>query len=294
VAAVLAILYIAPVRPLDLLRTLAVMLIWGLNFIVAKWGLAEFPPLLMMGLRFGLVALLLCPWNRLSPRLLVHVLPLSLTLGSVHFSLMFGGLARIDAALAALLVPVQVPIAAALAALVFRERITVRLALGLVIAFVGTALIAGEPRASDPVPVAMILGASLVWAIANMQLKFVAGADPYALTGWIAFFAAPQLLALSLLFEHEHWRVLVEASWRGWASTVYQAVAVAILSYAIWYRLIRIYPVNQLMPFTLLAPVIAVAGAALLLGEDLSLRLVVGGLATMAGVAVTVVRLRKA
>jgi O-acetylserine/cysteine efflux transporter len=284
----------AAVRPIDLLRTLAVMLIWGLNFIAAKWGLQEFPPLLMMGMRFSLVALLLCPWNRLSPRLLLHVLPLSLTLGSVHFSLMFGGLARVDAALAALLVPVQVPIAAVLAALFFRERLTVRLALGLAIAFVGIVLIAGEPGASDPLAVAMILGASFVWAVANIQLKFVAGADPYALSGWIAFFAAPQLLGLSLLFEHEHWRVLTEASWRGWSSTLYQAVAVAIASYAMWYRLIRLYPVNQLMPFTLLAPVVAVAGAVVLLGEDVSLRLVAGGLATMAGVAVTVLRPRKA
>jgi O-acetylserine/cysteine efflux transporter len=282
------------VRPLDLLRTLAVMVIWGLNFIVAKWGLAEFPPLLMMGLRFGIVALLLCPWNRLSPRLLVHILPLSLTLGSVHYSLMFGGLDRVDAALAALLVPAQVPIAAALAALVFRERITLRLMLGTAIAFVGVALIAGEPRASEPLPVMMILGASLIWAIANIQLKFVAGVDPSVLTGWIAFFAAPQLLALSLLFEREHWRVLAEASWRGWSSVAFQAVAVAILSYAMWYRLIRLYPVNQLMPFTLLAPVIAVAAAVALLGEALSLRLLAGGIATMAGVAVTVLRPRKA
>jgi O-acetylserine/cysteine efflux transporter len=282
------------VRPLDLLRTLAVMLIWGLNFVVAKWGLAEFPPLLMMGLRFGIVALLLCPWNRLSPRLLVHVLPLSLTLGSVHYSLMFGGLDRVDAALAALLVPAQVPIAAALAALVFRERITLRLTLGIAIAFVGVALIAGEPRASEPLPVMMILGASLVWAIANIQLKFIVGVGPSALTGWIAFFAAPQLLALSLVFEREHWRVLAEASWRGWSSVAFQAVAVAILSYAMWYRLLRLYPVNQLMPFTLLAPVIAVAAAVALLGEALSLRLLAGGVATMAGVAVTVLRPRKA
>jgi O-acetylserine/cysteine efflux transporter len=278
------------VRPIDLLRTLAVMLIWGLNFIAAKWGLEEFPPLLMMGIRFSLVALLLCPWNRISPRLLLHVLPLSLTLGSVHFSLMFGGLARVDAALAALLVPVQVPIAAVLAALFFRERLTIRLAIGFAFAFVGIVLIAGEPRAGDPLAVAMILGASFVWAVANIQLKYVAGIDPYALSGWIAFFAAPQLLALSLLFEHEHWRVLAAASWRGWSSTLYQAVAVAIVSYAMWYRLIRVYPVNQLMPFTLLAPVIAVAGAVVLLGEEVSLRLVGGGLATMAGVAVTVLR----
>jgi O-acetylserine/cysteine efflux transporter len=61
-----------------------------------------------------------------------------------------------------------------------------------------------------------------------------------------------------------------------------------------WYRLLRLYPVNQLMPFTLLAPVIAVAAAVALLGEALSLRLLAGGVATMAGVAVTVLRPRKA
>lgn len=290
-----AILYVAAsLRPLDLLRTLAVMLIWGLNFIAAKWGLAEFPPLLMMALRFGIVALLLCPWNRLPPRLLPHVLALSLTLGSVHFSLMFAGLARADASLAALLTPVQVPAAAVLAALVFRERLALRLALGLLVAFLGIVLIAGAPRASDPAAVAMILGAAFVWAIANIQLKFVAGADPFVLTGWIAFFATPQLVALSLLLESEHGRVMAEASWLAWGSVLYQSVAVAILSYALWYRLIRIYPVSQMMPFTLLAPVIAVAGAVLLLGEELTLRVAAGGVATMAGVAITVFRPRNA
>jgi len=203
-------------RPLDLLRTLSVMAIWGLNFIAAKWGLAEFPPLLMMALRFGIVALLLCPWNRLPPRLLPHVLALSLTLGSVHFSLMFAGLARADASLAALLTPVQVPTAAVLAALVFRERLALRLALGLLVAFVGIVLIAGAPRASDPAAVAMILGAAFVWAVANIQLKFVAGADPFFLTGWIAFFATPLFVALFLLHDGELVRVIADVSWLEW------------------------------------------------------------------------------
>jgi O-acetylserine/cysteine efflux transporter len=288
-----AILYRAPVRPLDLLRTLAVMLIWGLNFVVAKAGLAEIPPILMMALRFGLVAVLLCPFRRLRPALLVHVLPLSLTLGSVHYSLMFGGLALVDAALASLLVPIQVPLAAILAAFVFRERPTLRLVLGLLVAFLGIALIAGEPRASDPLPVAMILGAALVWAVANIQLKFVpATVDPYALTGWIAFFAAPQLAIVSLLVETGQLEALAAASWLGWSSVLYQSVVVAILSYVLWYRLIRIYPVGLMMPFTLLAPVIAVVAAVILLGEELTLRLAAGGLATLAGVAITVMRRR--
>ena len=40
----------------DSLLALLVMAIWGLNFVVAKWGLAEFPPLFIMALRFIAVA----------------------------------------------------------------------------------------------------------------------------------------------------------------------------------------------------------------------------------------------
>jgi len=34
------------------LLALAVMAIWGTNFVVIRWGLGEFPPLAFAGLRF--------------------------------------------------------------------------------------------------------------------------------------------------------------------------------------------------------------------------------------------------
>ena len=40
-------------KPADLAIVLVVMVIWGLNFVVAKWGLAQFPPIFMMALRFA-------------------------------------------------------------------------------------------------------------------------------------------------------------------------------------------------------------------------------------------------
>lgn len=40
----------------DWLLALAVMAVWGSNFVVIKWGLAELPPFLLATLRFGLAA----------------------------------------------------------------------------------------------------------------------------------------------------------------------------------------------------------------------------------------------
>ena len=68
------------------------------------------------------------------------------------------------------------------------------------------------------------------------------------------------------------------------------AILVTVISYVMWYRILRRYSVNQAMPFTLLVPVIGVLAAALLLDEPLTLRVILGGVATIAGVAVIVLR----
>ncbi|MGL5930797.1 MAG: EamA family transporter, partial [Dermatophilaceae bacterium] len=41
----------------DVLAATAVMVVWGVNFVVIDWGLRDVPPLLFVALRFGVVAL---------------------------------------------------------------------------------------------------------------------------------------------------------------------------------------------------------------------------------------------
>lgn len=65
---------------------------------------------------------------------------------------------------------------------------------------------------------------------------------------------------------------------------------IAIFTYWIWYNMMRRYPVNQVMPFTLLLPLIGVAAGAVMRGEEVTWQMMVGGLATVAGVAIIVIR----
>src|SRR2546429_472802 len=48
-----------------LMLALAIVFIWGTNFVVIKWGLAEFEPFLFAALRFALCVL---PWIFFIPR----------------------------------------------------------------------------------------------------------------------------------------------------------------------------------------------------------------------------------
>lgn len=275
----------------DGLIALLVAVFWGLNFAVSKSGLEQFPPLFMIALRFGLVAALLVPFVPRPHRRIKEIALFSVTLGFLHFSLMFNGLARVDAAVAAITIQIQVPFAALLSAILYNDPPGWRRLLGMALAIAGVAILAGEPRTSSALwAVGMIVAAALVWAVSNVQMKQLADVDGFALNGWMALLAAPQLMLASLIIEEGQWQAVTTAGWLDWGTIAYQAVIVVILCYGLWYGLLRRHSVNQVMPVTLLVPLFGVLSGVVFLGEALTWTLAAGAAATIAGVAIIVSR----
>jgi O-acetylserine/cysteine efflux transporter len=280
-------------RPQHIAMMVMVQVLWGANFAVAKFGLDSFSPIFFVALRFSLVAVLLVFVVGLpKPAMLKRLLPLSITMGVMHFTLMFLGMAELDAATSSIAIQLQTPFAAIMAAFFLGETMGWRRIVGMVTAFAGVMLIAGEPRFSDnPWPLLSVVGAAFAWALGNIQVKALGDEiDAVTLNGWIAFLAAPQLLVASWLIEGPQWQNIPDATWISWAALLFQAIVIAIFTYWIWYNMMRRYPVNQVIPFTLLLPMIGVAAGALLRDETVTWQMIVGGLATVAGVGIIVLR----
>jgi O-acetylserine/cysteine efflux transporter len=271
---------------------LLIQAIWGINFVVVKVGLDHMAPLFFVALRFSLAALILLPIAGLPRSHLKRVIPLSFTLGVMHFTLIFTGMHYLDAATTAIAVQLQVPFSAILAAYFFKETLHWRRITGMAIAFAGIVLIAGQPRfLAHPWPLASVIAAALVWSIANMQVKALGDdIDAVHLNGWISLLAAPQLLVISYALEGNQWPHLLEIGWGGAFALVYQSVLVAAFSYWIWYGLMRRYPVSQVMPFMLLQPLIGVASGAVFRGDEISVPMIWGGVAILIGVAIIILR----
>lgn len=275
----------------DGLTGLLIAVLWGLNFAISKAGLEQFPPIFMVSLRFVLVAALLVPFVPFPRGRMKEIALFSTTLGLLHFSFMFSGLAQVDAAVAAITIQIQVPFAALLSAVLYRDPPGWRRMLGMALAIAGVAILAGEPRTSSVLwAVGLIVVAALIWSVSNIQMKRLGDVDGFALNGWMAILAAPQLLLVSLLIEDGQWAAIRAADWIGWGAVAYQGVVVVIVCYGLWYRLLRRYSVNQVMPFTLLVPLFGVLSGVLFLGEAVTWQLVAGGMATIIGVAIIVVR----
>ena len=275
----------------DVALVLGVMMLWGLNFVIGKWAVAELPPIFAIAMRFSLVAVLLLPFVKTPRADLGRIALLSLTLGCIHFSVFFTGVSGIDAGLGSIIAQSQVPFATILGAILFKDYPGWRRWVGMILAFAGIWLAAGEPRVGGGwFYIGLCLAGSLAWAIANFQIKALSHVDGFALNAYMALFAVPMQLAVSFTLESGHWEKVQSASLYAWFGIVFMAVIISVCTYWIWYRLIRRYEVNIVMPYTLLIPVFGVLAGVTISGDPLGWRTVVGCLLTVAGVGIITIR----
>lgn len=279
--------------PKAYVAALVVVAIWGFNFVVVKTGVTAMPPLFFTAIRFAGVALLLAPFFRPARSTLKGILLLSVVLGVLHFGLLFTGLSGVDAATGAIAIQLTVPFSAIMAAVFFNDRLGWKRGAGMLLAFGGVAVLAGEPTLPQPLPLVLVVLSALAWAVAQVVIKRIGAINPLALNGWVALFAAPQLFVLSLLLEEGQVEAAVNAPWQGWAAWAYVVFGASLLAYTLWYRLIATYDINRIVPFTLLAPFIGVFAGVMVLGEPFTIQKVIGGALTIVGVAIIQMRTRK-
>jgi O-acetylserine/cysteine efflux transporter len=270
----------------DVFAAIFVAIIWGMGFIIAKAGMSHFSPILLMALRFTLTAACLIWFYRPPLSLFRKLFWISLVSAAIQYSLTFNGVKGIDASTAALLVQLEVPFGLIMAWLFLGDRISVKQLIGIVVAFSGAVLIIGEPRLSgDLIYAFMVIAGAFTWSVGQIMVKKLGNIGGFMLITGVAIFAAPQLFLASFLFETEQWQQIQTANLAAWSSVIYLGLVMTALGYALWYRLIGLYDVNQVMPFLLLLPVTSVIGGIVFLGESLTLKIAIGGLMALTGVA---------
>ncbi len=124
-----------------------------------------------------------------------------------------------------------------------------------------------------------------------MQIKLLGDdVEVLNLNAWVALLAAPQTMLASYIFDTGQWEAIRTADFQAWAVIAYQAIFVNMVGYSIWYRMMRKFPVNQVMPFTLLVPIFGVLSGVFVLGESLTAMMLLGAALTLLGVAIVVLR----
>ena len=274
------------------LATMAAVL-WGFNLIAGKIGVGVAPPLFFTALRFLIVAALVVPFCPVERKHWPSLIFLSICFGTGHFGLLFVGLAGVDAATAAITLQLGVPFSILISWLVFRENFGWRRSLALVLTFIGVAFLAGEPRNASSLSFFLLVTCTVFWAWSNILVKRMPDIRPLAITGWLSLFAAPQVLVLSFILETGQSEAIANAGWPLIGALAYTAIAASIIAHATWYGLVQKYPVNSVVPFNMLIPIVGVSAGLLVLGEPLTWQKALGGVLTLVGVGIIQWRIAK-
>jgi O-acetylserine/cysteine efflux transporter len=277
------------------LLLLLICIAWGGNFLTSALALREIPPFLFTALRLAIVALCLLPFlHRPGPGQWPRLVAVALCNGALHFGLSFWALKLAgNLASPAILMQSYIPMATLLAVVFLGERIGWKTSAGIAVSFAGVLVLGFDPVVLQaPASMWLMLASAAFIAVGTVLMRGLTGFTPLAQQGWSAWIGILPLLALSAWFEADPWTTLSQAGVVGWGGVVYSALAASVLGHSLFYWLIQRHPVSTLMPFLLLAPLIAIALGVLFHGDVLGPRLLIGGAMVLGGVLAIGLRAR--
>lgn len=260
--------------PRDFVLALIVVLIWGTNFVVIKFGIAHVPPVMFAALRFASAVVPAIVFVRRPAG--VSWKPMAaygLLIGAGQFVTLYVAMQNdITPGLASIIVQTQVFFTLVLSVLFNRERVRLFQIVALLISVAGILIIAAHTdRSTTPLGLVMGLVAALCWGIGNLVGKRVGRVDPIAFQVWSSLYALPALFTLAFL--HDGPRAIANAMTTAdlgtWAAVVWQGWGNTLFGYGIWAWLLARHPAPTVVPIALLVPVVGLTTAAIVLGEPM-------------------------
>ncbi len=267
----------------DLTAALAIVFIWGMNFVAMKYALRDFTPFQLGAARFVFAALplaLLIKPPRLHWRWVV-LFGLLQGLGQFGF-LSIALRVGMTGSLASVLTQTQVFFTAIFGYLLLRETPGRPLQWGLLLAALGLACfsanyIGPSPDGGSTTVAGFILNlcSAAMWAASNIVARKAqresAGFDPLAFVVWSSAVPVLPFMLLSWLFDDPatRWR-WTSASVANWLAVAYLGWMATVLAYGMWTALLKRHPANRVAPFSLGVPVVGLAAGLLLLGETIT------------------------
>lgn len=272
------------------LLALAVVAVWGTNFVVIRLGLNHLPPLLFAALRFIFAVLPgifflrrpAVPWSALAAY--------GVMIGAGQFGVLYVAMnGHISPGLASLVVQMQVFFTIGLAMLSSNERLQPFQWIALALAVGGIGIIAAHADGgTTALGVVLVLFAALAWAGGNIIARRSGKVNMLAYVVWASLFSAPPLLALSWIFEGGPAMVegVRNADFATWCTILWQSVGNTLFGYAAWAWLLARHPAATISPMALLVPVFGMGASAIWLGEPLPMWKIVAAAAVMAGLLI--------
>lgn len=267
--------------------------IWASTFINIKIVLLQVPPNTLAFLRFFIASIILGIYSSLSRQPLIKrkdwgwAALSGLTGVALYNFFQNQGLRYAGATDAAILASMAPVFMAILAWLILKETITTKQIMGIIIAFIGSVLVATNGSlnglTADPLRLygdSLILLTGLTWGFYNISLKKLLSHYPAESVLTTSTISGTIFLLPLVIYEAPH---LTDINMWGWANVLYLGLLASALAYLLWNKALNKVSTVTAGAYLYLLPVITAIIAAIFLKEVPSGYTVFGGVLALAG-----------
>ena len=290
-----------------LLAFAIIYFVWGSTFLAIRIGVHEVPPLLFAAMRFLTAGLVLFGWMIARGEPLptrtqwMSVLLLALLIFLIDYGLLFWAEQRVPSGVAAVMLA-TIPVFIALSEILFlqTQRLTVRLALALLIGIGGVAVLMSNSLNLGGAPVdrrgaVALIVASVSWSIATVLARKLPLPPSKVMSSGAQMLAGGIMLTITAAafgeFPNFHPSAVSSAAW---FSLLYLIIAGSIIGFTAYVWLIHHESPTKVGTYAYVNPVVAVLLGYLLGGEALGLRTILGTMFVLISVVViTTTRAKK-
>lgn len=272
-------------------------LIWGTNFVAIKMSYEIFTPFWLVTTRFFLsffpFILFLprpkTPWTKL--------LTIAIVMWLGQFLFTFCAIYQgVPAGLAAVLLQINVMLTALLSWIFFKQKLTKRGLLSLVISGTSIILIAVQMTSSSNwLGYLFVLLAAICIAVGNLSLKTSPNENIFSVITWSSLLAF--IPSFGLAFYFDGWPRFItichSLTIKTCGSVLFTSYFSTIVANFMWVFLMRHYEATKVAPFTLLVPIFALTGSTFYLNEPMTLTLWIACLLVMGGLSLNYMGKRK-
>ena len=274
--------------------------VWGSTFLAIRVGVREVPPFLLAGIRFFVAGIVLYAWTRakgtLSPsaREWSAATLLAVLIFVCDYGLLFWAEKRVPSGIAAVMMA-TIPVFMAIFEIVIlkTQRLTVRLAVALLVGLAGVGVLVSHSVGFGDAPIDTLGACALIfsaisWSIASSVTRLLPLPSDKSMSSGAQMFSGGILLMLTAatLGEFRGFR-LGAVSGKAWLALLYLIIAGSIIGFTAYVWLIHHESPTRVGTYAYVNPVVAVLVGYYLGGEAVGARTIAGTLLVLVSVVVT-------
>ena len=281
--------------------------VWGSTYLAIRIGVRKIPPFLMAGMRFTAAGLAMLVWMRFAgaqfPTLREWrgATVLGTLMFLIDYACLFWAEQRVPSGLAAVILA-MIPVCITLLEIIFlrSQRLTLRLALGLLVGIFGVAVLMNPSSSLGEAPLdrrgaIALLVACCGWSVGTIVTKRITlpaskpmSAAAQMLSGGV------QLLLLAAVAGELRIFHAANISAGAWLSLIYLIIAGSIIAFTAYVWLLHYESPTKVGTYAYVNPVVAVILGGALGGEIIGRRTILGTILILISVAaITTVKARQ-